>query len=433
MITVNRLKQAIAESQQLSPNPPIPRDYYLSWLNNALDNRLIKAVVGFRRSGKSYLLKMLSRTLMEKGVPMENIFFLNFEHDLLTSVKTVRELRAVWEMYLREIANVGQPIYIIWDEIQLVNNWEKLVRTLYEQDTYTILLSGSNSQLLSGELASSLSGRSLQLEILPFSFSEYLRFRRLDHLSYYQHKARIDREFITYLTRGGIAEQFGLDDALAANYQTGLIQKIILDDIVKRYQIDKVNVLKEAFEFVRGNLTSTLSLRKIIARLDNQGLVISPTTLDNYLFYWQTAYAISRVTKFDYRLSRVFDRTAKYYVADNLLIPGRDEATEKRLENLVYNELVRRYGRENIHFAQDANGYEIDFLVKKQDRFLFFQVCLQLNDRNARREIDNLKLVNKYLKGDGIILVLEDIRTTPDKTPVQPVIEWLVSDAILTP
>lgn len=426
MITVQKLHQAIAESQLLSPIIPIQRDNYLSWLSHAAKNKLIKAIVGFRRSGKSYLLKMLSQSLIKKGIPTNNIFYLNFENDLLVEIKTVKELRVIWELYLREIADFHRPIYIIWDEIQLVKNWEKLVRALYEQGKYNIFLSGSNSQLLSGELSSSLSGRSLQLEILPFSFREYLAYKHLDNLSYYSHKSEIDQAFMTYLHRGGLAEQFDLDDILAANYQTGLIQKIILDDIVKRYQIDKVNVLKEAFEFVRGNITSILSLRKIIARLENQALVISPSTLDNYLYYWQTAYAIGQVTKFDYRLSRVFDRTAKYYVVDNLLIKGREEVEEKRLENLVYNELIRRYGRDNIFFAQDANGYEIDFLVKNQDKFLFFQVCLCLNDRNAKRELGNLELINKYLTGTGTVLVLDDLRTvTKTGPPVQSVIEWL--------
>jgi len=429
MITVQKLKQVMAESQFLSPATPTPRNKYLSWLEKASENLLIKAVLGFRRSGKSYLLKMLSLSLIKKGVSPENIFYLNFENDLLNEIKEVANLRTLWEIYLREIPNLEKPIYIIWDEIQLVKNWEKLVRTLYEQNKYNIFLSGSNSQLLSGELSSSLSGRSLQIEVLPFSFAEFLTHEHIDHSSYFQNKSTIDRAFMIYLKRGGIAEQFILDDNLAVNYRDGLIQKIILDDIIRRYQIDKVNVLKETFEFVRGNITSTLSLRKIISRLDNQMLSVSPATLDNYLYYWQTSYAINKLVKFDYRLSRVFERTAKYYVIDNLLISGGDEQNEKRLENLVFNELVRRYGRENINFAQDANGYEIDFLVKNDNKLLFFQVCLQLNDNNANREIGNINLIKNKLKGDGKIIVLDDLRTKTNQSdiPIISVIEWLLA------
>jgi len=221
-----------------------------------------------------------------------------------------------------------------------------------------------------------------------------------------------------YLRRGGIAEQFDLNDDLARNYQEGLIQKIILDDIIKRYQIDKINILKESFNFICGNITSTLSLRKIVSRLENQGLTISTTTLDNYIYYWQTAYAINKVTRFDNKLSKVFDRTAKYYTIDNLLISGREESDEKRLENLIYIELVRRYGRENINFQRDSNGYEIDFVVKKDNKLEYFQVCLYLNDKNVKREARNIR---------HTVLTLKDIRTKSDPINIMPVIEWLLT------
>jgi len=109
-------------------------------------------------------------------------------------------------------------------------------------------------------------------------------------------------------------------------------------------------------------------------------------------------------------LSRVFNRTAKYYVIDNIFIPGKEENDEKRLENLVYIELVRRYGRENIFFGQDPNGYEVDFVIKLENEFKFFQICYQLDDKNAKREFGNLTLINKYIKGESIVLYLDDLR-----------------------
>lgn len=417
MILVNKLKQGVAESMQFPSAPsPVMRDDYFAWLKEGSKNKLIKVVTGFRRSGKSYLLKMFARFLIENGTPKENIFYLNFENDLLSDIKTVQDLRKAWELYLREIAVLNKPIYIIWDEIQLVSSWEKLVRTLYETGKYNIFLSGSNSQLLSGELSSSLSGRSIELKVQPFSFFEYLKFLHLEAKDYYSNKPKIDQTFAKYLRRGGISEQFDLNENLSANYKEGLIQKIILDDIAKRYQIDKIKILQNLFQFISGNLTSTLSIRKIVGRLKDQGVEIAPLTLDTYVHYWETSYAISRLTKFDYRLSRVFTRTAKYYIADNLFIPGRQESDEKRLENLVYNELVRRYGRENIYFGSEANGYEVDFIVNKNNKFLFYQVCLQLNENNFKRETGNLTLIKKYLKGSAKILTLENI------------IDWLLLD-----
>ncbi len=426
MISLQKLQQAMLESREFGSITPVERREYLLWLEKSTDNKLIKAVVGFRRSGKSFLLKILTKSLLKKRVPISNIFYLNFENDLLNNIKTVSDLRNVWEVYLREIANLDHPIYIIWDEIQLILGWEKLIRSLFEQGKYNIFISGSNSNLLSGELSSSLSGRSLKLEIKPFSFLEYLDYLKIDSDSYYLQKQKIDQAFAVYLQRGGIAEQFGLDEEFLLNYQSGLVQKIILDDIIKRYAIDNVNVLQEVFEFISGNITSTISLRKIVNRLLEQGLKVSAATIDNYINYWQTSYAIEKLNKFDYRLSRVFNRTSKYYVIDNLLIKGREESNEKRLENLVYIELTRRYGRENVYFGQDPNGYEIDFVAKLEDKFMFFQVCIELNDKNAKREFGNLELINKYIKGVGTVLFLDDVRSNSDPKLCTPVIEWLI-------
>lgn len=427
MISVHELRQAIAESQTLGTDVPVERKDYFSWLNQAASNHLIKAIVGFRRSGKSFLLKMLSQSLINKGVPHTNIFYLNFENDLLKEVKTVRQLRQIWEMYQREVADIHKPIFVLWDEIQLVQNWEKLVRTIYEQGKYNIFISGSNSKLLSGELSSSLSGRSLSLEIKPFSFREYLDFLNINFEDYYSQKQHIDKAFTFYLHRGGMCEQFKLPELLARNYHEGLVQKIILDDIIRRYQVDNVNVLKETFEFVRGNVTSPLSLRKIVGRLEEQGMKVSATTIENYLRYWMSTYAIEKLTKFDYKLGRVFARTAKYYLVDNSFISGRHEADEKRLENLVYHELIRKYGRENVFFGQNENGYEIDFVVNKEGKFLCFQVCLLLTDENSKREFGNLELTKKHLGGNGTVLYVDSALPTPSsKLSAQPVVEWLL-------
>lgn len=426
MISLQKLQQAMSESREFGSIIPIERKEYLLWLEKSMSNKLIKAIVGFRRSGKSFLLKIFSKSLVDQGIPSSNIFYLNFENDLLSNIKTVQNLRNIWEVYQREIANLDHPIYIIWDEIQLISGWEKLVRSLYEQGKYNIYVSGSNSNLLSGELSSSLSGRSLKLEVKPFSFQEYLDYCKIKSDSYYSQKEKIDQAFSVYLQRGGIAEQFGLEEPFISNYRSGLIQKIILDDIVKRYSIDNVNILQEVFEFVSGNITSTISLRKIVNRLDEQGLKVSTTTIDNYIRYWQTSYAVEKLNKFDYRLSRVFNRTSKYYCIDNLLIKGREESNEKRLENLVYVELTRRYGRDNVFFGQDPNGYEIDFVVKNDDKFMFFQVCMVLNDKNIKREFGNLELINKYLKGIGTVLFLDDVRSNSDLRPCTSVIEWLI-------
>ncbi|HCR35999.1 hypothetical protein A2130_04480 [Candidatus Woesebacteria bacterium GWC2_33_12] len=426
MITVQNLVKAIFESKQIGLSKEVQRPKYSKWLDEASKNRLIKAVVGFRRSGKSYLLKMFSNRLIARGVPGENIFFLNFENTLLREVKTVNELRKIWEIYLQKIANINKEIYIIWDELQIVEGWEKLVRTLYEQDRFNIFISGSNSKLLSGELSSSLSGRSIELEVLPFSFIEYLKSQNIKYNNYYQNIEQIDHAFIHYLKRGGLPEQFKLNEDLATSYKDSLIRKVLLDDIIERYQIDKIATLKEVFDFVKGNITSTTSLKKIADRITSQGISVSIATIDNYLYYWQTSYALNKLTKYNFQLKRIFEKINKYYVIDNILLTGGDENDEKRLENLVYIELIRRYGRNNIYYAQNENGYEVDFLTNQEGVKSFFQVCHTLNDGNIKREFGNLKIIKNYLDGEGKILYLNDQRTEFQENNSLPVVEWLL-------
>lgn len=426
MISLQLLRNVIFESKKVDYAASVKRNDYLDILKEASKNKLIKAIIGFRRSGKSHLLKMLSSELTESGVLPENIFFLNFENDLLNDIKTVRELRILWEMYLENIANPKKDIYIIWDEIQVVKNWEKIVRTLYEQGIYNIFISGSNSKLLSGELSSSLSGRCLEFEILPFSFAEFLEKICVKHSNYYENKVEIDSAFKIYLKRGGLPEQFDLESDSSKKYIENIIKKILIDDIVKRYEVIKINTLKEIFEFVKGNVTSTTSLRKIANRIKNQGIKVSLATIDNYLYYWQTSFALNKLSRFDYQLKRVFEKTNKYYAIDNILLTGGEENDEKRLENLVYIELIRRYGRNNIYYAQNENGYEVDFLIDQEGNKSFFQVCHTLNDDNTKREFGNLKIIKNYLDGNGKVLYLNDQRTEFKENNSFPVIEWLL-------
>ncbi len=426
MINLNNLQQIITESAALPPTPNLIREDYLQWLESAKTSKLIKAITGFRRSGKSHLLKSFSQRLIDDGLPHSNLLYLNFEHDLLLEVDNVTKLRNLFDFYLHNIAQANHPIYIIWDEIQQVKNWEKLVRTLYETGLYQIYLSGSNSELLSGELSSTLAGRSLSLEVFPFSFKEYLAYLSTPSDSL-QHKTEVDRAFHIYLCRGGIAEQFNIDQELAANYKEGLINKIILDDIAKRYQVDKVQVLQQLFQFTAGNITSTLSVKNTVNRLAEAGVKVTAQTINSYLYYWQTAYAIFKVQKFDYKLSRVFDHMGKYYVVDNLLISGRADNDEKRLENLVFLELLRRHNHQNIYFGQDKNGYELDFVVDGEQK-CFYQVCLELNDHNVSRELGNLHLAQKHQSGQCRLLYLYDHRSQPTHHDfLQPVVPWLIS------
>ncbi len=421
VINVNQLRRARGEARRLPPGKVVKRDDYWYWLEEAGKSRLIKTITGFRRVGKSYLLKLWLREL-EKKYGKENVLFLNFESDWLREIKTVRELRQVWELYLKEIAKTGKKA-IIWDEIQVVYQWEKLIRQLYEMGEVDIWLSGSNSSLLSGELASSLAGRSLNLRVQPFSFKEFLDYKGIEK-DYDENYEVVERELRNYLRRGGLVEQFELSEELAKNYRDNLLQKVIIDDIASRFEVKNVGMLKEIFEFVVGNVSSIVSLRRIVGQLENQGLRVAIETVDNYLRYWQEAFALARADKFDYKLRRVFRRLGKYYVVDNLFISGGEENREKRLENLVYWELRRRY-KGQVFYGKEEGRYEVDFVVRNEGREEYVQVCWRLHEGNIKRELGNLDLARKYGGGGGRLLVMEGAETVDDGR-VMEVGRWLV-------
>ncbi|RMD65912.1 ATP-binding protein, partial [Candidatus Pacearchaeota archaeon] len=401
VINVRQLRRARREARVLPRGKRVAREDYWQWLQEAEKSRLIKTIVGFRRVGKSFLLKMWLREL-EKKYGRENVLYLNFESDWLREVKTVQELRQVWEMYVKEIAKAGEKV-VIWDEVQVVKEWEKLVRQLYEMGGVRIWLSGSNSSLLSGELASALAGRNLSLLVQPFSFREFLEYKGI-RVDYEENEEAVERALRVYLRRGGLGEQLDLSQELAKNYRDNLLQKVIIDDIAQRFKVRNVRVLKDIFEFVAGNVSSVVSLRRIAGQLENQGIKVSIETVDNYLHYWQEAFALARVDKLDYKLGRVFRRVGKYYVVDNLFIRGGEENDEKRLENLVYWELRRRWGGEKVFYGKKEGRYEVDFIVMKNGEKEYIQVCWRLHEGNVKRELGNLDLAEKYGGGRGKLL-----------------------------
>lgn len=432
MLTIDQIKTVITDSKEISVEKEVERMRYLEWLKRGAGSRLIKVISGFRRSGKTFLLKQLSKNIEKSGgVPFWNICFLNFEHDLLSKIKDVEDLRNLFDLYIKNIAVPNKPVYLVFDEIQNIKDWEKLVRTLYEKGGYNIFISGSNSQLLSGELSSSLSGRFIELKIYPFDFKEYLQFNNIQvnrDDNYYRQKDLIDNLYQKYLLYGGLPEQFNLEEEFKNNYLEALIQKIILDDIVKRFQIRKAFLLSELFQFVIGNMTSHLSLRKICNAFKSQGIDISVPTLNRYLAYFQSAYVFFKLSRFSYKLYTLFEKNNKYYAVDNLLLNFDFISREKKLENVIAGFLIKKYGLQNVFFGMEDKGYEVDFIVKqKVGRFLIIQVCLYLTDENKKREIGNLQVANKYLKGDRLVVVEADLRKEKkEKVKVKTVVEYLL-------
>ncbi|OGJ52203.1 hypothetical protein A2335_04630, partial [Candidatus Peregrinibacteria bacterium RIFOXYB2_FULL_32_7] len=416
MLNVDVLYKVLEDSQKISAINIIEREEYFDFLKKNIDSRVIKVVSGFRRSGKSFLLKQLVEFLKnKKKINEENIFFINFEHDLLFSHRNLDDLRKLFEIFKENIWRKGK-IYIFLDEIQLVTGWESLVRTLYEegQNNFDIFITGSNSSLLSSEFSSALSGRVIEMTVYPFSFNEFLLYNKLcvqKEKDFYQNKILVKQLFNDYFLYGGIVESFSLEKEFKKNYFESLFRKVLLDDIIKRFKVRDVSAIENLYKFIISDIGSILSPKNIEISLSKTGYKLSVPTLYTYIDYLIKSFALFELKKFDWKLHSVFDGSFKYFLVDNgflrALNLNKRDIKEKLLENLVFMHL-KRQGYE-IYYGRDDKGKEIDFLVKNKTKFTKIQVTLELNANNYERELNNFVLASKHnIKGENLLLTMED-------------------------
>ena len=417
-VTIDELRQVIEDSSHISVKEYIERPEYFNWIKSGLNNNFVKVVTGFRRTGKSFLLKQLKQYLMtERSVQEENIMFINFEHDILAKHNTVEDLRDILELFEARVAKLDNEakIYLFLDEIQNIKYWEKFVRTIYDSNKtkYNIYITGSNSSLLSSEFSTALAGRTIEMQVNPFSFVEYLELLGIKIVSGFdkvRNKAILDKHLNTYLHNGGLPETIGKDEQTIRQYVKGLFRKVLLDDIVKRFKVEKVSVIEKLLYYIFSNIGGTTSFKNIVGVLKNEGESVTVPTLQEYALMYEQAFALSKIAKFDWKTKQIFSKQYKFYAVDNGLAnninASKIDIDEKLLENLVYNVLAHKY--EKVYYGRDEYGKEIDFIVIQEDgKYLKIQVTLELHEQNKKRELGNFALVDKYLeKGDNILITL---------------------------
>ena len=278
-----------------------------------------------------------------------------------------------------------------------------------------IILTGSNSGLLSSELGSNLAGRFIEFFILPFSFSEYLRYSKLNIKSesdYNRHQDKIRSLFYEYIKYGGLPEHFSITTEKAKySYLEGIINKVILDDIIKRFSVKNTFLIEKILYYLTSNIGNIISYSRVKGYIKNLGLEIKQDTIVNYIEYLLKSFALFEVSKFDWKSKRIFAGSKKYYSIDPGMVnlyKGLSNNFSKQLENLVYIELKRRDEVKNIHYA--SNGKEIDFITEtKKDIFNKYQICQELTNTNKDRELKAFSIVDKYLhKGENTLITLED-------------------------
>jgi predicted AAA+ superfamily ATPase len=378
------------------------RQDYLEKISGFIGNKLIKVFVGQRRAGKSYVLRQIARSLILKNVSPKNIFYLSKEFSDFDFVSDHKDLDKTIKLYLKEIKPKGKT-YLFIDEIQYISGWEKIVNS-YSQDfsaQYEIFISGSNSQMLSGELATLLSGRYVQFEIFPLSFQEYCGWTQ---------KEVNKQNYLEFLQSGGLPELLNLQSQESKrNYTASVKDTVFLRDIVERYKISEPKLLEDIFVYLLNNSASLTSISKILNFFKSKNRKTTYDTIANYIGYMQNAFIIHKAERFNIRGKETIAGSCKYYTNDlaykNYLYSGFDFAVGKQLETLVYLEL-RRNGFSVFTGCLPSN--EIDFISVKNDRTIYLQTAYILPDeKTIEREYGALeKIKDSYEK---YVISLDDV------------------------
>ncbi len=378
----------------------------------AMSSKPVKIISGFRRVGKSYLCKRIAKKLLDDGYKIENILYLNFEDYKLNWVTDAYKLGEIYDVFQKFFTKEDQSTLLIFDEIQKVKDWEAFIRTLYEKNKLNqIIITGSNSDMLSSELSSSLAGRFIEFTILPFSFEEYLIYHKQN---YTRRTSLITNQFYEYLKLGGLPEIYTISDPdTQASYIDSLISKVILDDVIKRFAVRNEIAIEMIIKFVFANNGRTLSFSKITKYLKNLGMKIQEETVIEYVNHIKKTFAIIEVPKFDWTSKKIFASSKKYYAIDVGISNQFQNLISNmsfNLENIVLLKLKQNPKIKNIFYGSTTEA-EIDFITEDyQGKLSRYQVSQELNNDNRERELNAFIKSDKYLaKSPAYMVTLEGI------------------------
>lgn len=370
----------------------IPREKYIQKIRPHMHHPVIKVLTGIRRSGKSALLTLIIEELKSQGIKDDYIIRINFEESRFFSLTNALLL----DEYLRERMNENEKYFILLDEIQEVENWEKTVNSLLAAGNADIYLTGSNSRLLSSELSTYLAGRYVEIPIQTLTFFESLVFA--EHLSAMQtdYKAA----FISYLKKGGfpILHAVPYDEDAGQTVVSGIYASVILRDVVQRYNLRNTELFERLVLFLFENTGNIFSAKSVSDFLKSQNRQLSVNTIYEYLRMLEEAFVIHRVSRYDMAGKRVLKTLEKYYVSDISLISAalgfRDTKISGMLENIVYLELISR----DYHVYIGKSGErEIDFVAEKNGERIYIQVARAiLSDETREREFAPLLAIHNH-------------------------------------
>lgn len=368
----------------------IPRDTYIQKIKPFIGKDIVKVLTGIRRSGKSSLLELLRRDLIGSGAEQTQFISINFE-DLSHQERSITEIHDEIAAFC---SNNPKTSYLFLDEVQEINGWEKLVNSIRVTTNADIYITGSNSNLLSGELATHLAGRYIEISVLPLSFKE---------ISEWNNKVSSkpldsDNLFRKYLRLGGLPFIYAsdLDDQASLSYLQDIYQSIMLKDVVSRYGVRDIELLNRVFLYFFSNFAQTFTGNSVSNFLKNEKRSISPETLYNYIAYAQQASLIYLVPRYEIKGKRSLSFQEKLFLADAGIreaVYGYNERDISQvLENLVFLELLRRGYSVNIGKIEEN---EVDFVAVRSAERMYLQVAYVLVDEGTvEREFSALESID---------------------------------------
>lgn len=398
--------------------PLIQREQYLEFLRRHKDQDVIKVVSGVRRCGKSTLFELFKQELLTSGVKANQIISINFE-DL--EFEPLQEYHALHE-YIVERLIPETPMYVFLDEVQHVPQFEKVVGSLFIKPNVDIYITGSNAYFMSSDIATLLTGRYVQVEMLPLSFKEF-------HSAYSQQNLSDMDIYNLYIEHSSFPRLVHVeDDESIDEYLESILNTVILKDIVTRLKITDVPLLLDIIKYLLANIGSLINPTKIANTLTSYGRKTDNKTVEKYLQGLKDGLLIYEVDRFDVKGKALLQRNAKYYVVDSafrkFLLSRTDSDRGHILENIVYLELIRRGYR--VYVGHLQNG-EIDFVAKMPHRLEYYQVSYSvMDDTTLRRELSPLeKLDDNYPK---YLLTMDVLHKTDNHNGIEQknVLDWLL-------
>ena len=365
----------------------IVRPYYLDILKTYRDVPLVKILAGIRRCGKSTILDMLKDDLLGSGIAADHVIHLRYTSEELDDGMTAKQ------MYrdIKEKMTDGERYYLLLDEVQEVDGWEKAVNSLLEDSNTDIYVTGSNSKLMSSEISTYLTGRYISIPVFTLSFAEYLEFKK--------DSGRTPKELLNeYIRMGGfpIVALGNFDERSSYQIVEGIYNSVITSDITKRHNITNFDLFNRVVKYVVENVGKTFSANAIVKFMKGEGRSLSVEAVYNYLEWLEKAFVIYRCQRYDMQGKTVLKTQEKYYLADvslkYALLGYNRKMLDGAMENIVYLELKRR--GYDVYIGKNDTK-EIDFVATRRDERIYVQVCVRIPEASDR-EVGNLMEIRDH-------------------------------------